>query len=88
MIGNILDVHQWVNIQRKCGTVIQWNIIQLRTKIKFASECMELETVTLSEVTQTTNTETVTFLLQVVVSLSYQYVGFNPNAYSNCVEVF
>lgn len=32
---------------------------------------MELETVTLSEVTQTTNTETVTFLLQVVVSLSY-----------------
>lgn len=55
--------------------------------MKFAGECMELETVIFGEVTQTTNTDTVSFLLQVVVSLSFQYVYFNPNAYSNCVEV-
>lgn len=58
-----------------------------KKKMKFAGECMELETVTLSEVTQTTNTDTVSFLLQVVVNLSIQYVRFNPNANSNCLEV-
>lgn len=58
-----------------------------KKKMKFRGECMELETVIFGEVTQTTNTDTVSFLLQVVVSLSFQYVYFNPNAYSNCVEV-
>ena len=37
----------------KCGTFTQWNIIQLLNKImKFAFTWMELEIVTMNEVTQ------------------------------------
>ena len=50
---NNLNVHQYINGLRRCGTYIQWNTIQPLKKRKimpFAATWMQLEILILSEV--------------------------------------